>query len=96
MAPGRTPHRAAAAVTAEHVGEPVGQIPLHVQSDRGTHAGERVHLPRIGELLLESHRGSRLQELAEPRAGIRESPGRQFDRESVERGGDPSLPSARA
>jgi hypothetical protein len=49
------------------------------------HTGERVHLPRVAELLLERRGGGRLQELAEPRTGIREPPARQLDPEGVER-----------
>ena len=47
-----------------------------------------MHLAGIAELLFDRGGGGRLQEFAEARAGVGESPGGQFDVELVECGDD--------
>jgi hypothetical protein len=50
-----------------------------------------MHLRCIGKLLLDRRRGLCLHELPEPRPGIRESPGRQFNPKRIQSPADPVL-----
>src|SRR5436190_7837483 len=63
----------------------IRQVPLHVQRKGRTSAGGGMHLRRIAEFLFDRRRCRCLDELAEARARIRETPGRQLDLELVER-----------
>jgi hypothetical protein len=47
-----------------------------------------MHFTGIGQLLLDRHRRGSLEVLAEPRARVREPPGRQLDGEPIERVSD--------
>jgi hypothetical protein len=59
-----------------------------MQGDRRTDAGEGVHLARVFEFLFDRDGGGRLEELSKARAGVSETPGRQFDLKIIERCGD--------
>ena len=62
----------------------IGQIPQHVQSQRGRGAGEAIDLGGVGELLFDGGSGGGLRKLAEARAGVGEAPGGNFDLERVQ------------
>jgi len=59
-----------------------------VERERRAGAGERVHLRRVAEFLLQRRRGRGLHVLAEPGAGVGEAPRGQLDAERVQRGSD--------
>src|SRR5262249_10516349 len=54
----------------------VREVPQHVQRQRRAGAGELVDLAGVAELFFDGCGGGRLEELAEPGAGVRESPRR--------------------
>ena len=62
-----------------------GKIPQYVQRERRAHACPAVDLPRVAEFLFDRDGRRRLQELAEARSGVGETPGRQFDAKGVQR-----------
>ena len=63
----------------------VGHVPENMQRNGGADAGQDVNLTGVAELLLDGRGRRRLHELAEPRAGIRETPRWQLDLEAIER-----------
>jgi hypothetical protein len=85
MEPGAILWRSASAAIAGASFTPSGDVPEHVQRESAAGAGQRVHLTGIAELLLDRRGSRRLKELAEPRAGIRETPRGQLDLEAIER-----------
>ena len=59
----------------------VGQIPEHVEGERGSNAGEPVDLGGVGKFFLDGGSGGGLHKLAKARAGVGESPGGNLDLE---------------
>ena len=53
---------------------PLGKIPLDVEGNGGSDAGERLHLRCIGKFLFEGGSGAGLQKLPETGAGVGETP----------------------
>ena len=69
---------------SRNVGQAIGEIPENVNRDTRATAGEPMHHAGVGQLLFRVRRSRCLNELAEPRSRIRESPRREFYRETVQ------------
>ncbi len=84
MEPARMPKRLSSFFDGRHIRKAVGQVPEHVQGERGGDAGEAVDLGGVGEFFLDGGSGGGLHKLAEARAGVGESPGGNLDLKGVQ------------
>src|SRR5437762_8888005 len=62
----------------------VGEIPQYVQCNSGANTCPALDLSGIAKLLLQSACRRRLEKLAKTRAGIRKTPGWQFDSKRIQ------------
>src|SRR5690606_21810667 len=69
---------------ARNVSDAAWQVPLGVKCHGRTGARERVHLPGVGELLFDRHRGRRLAKHAEAGTRVGKAPRGQLDPEAIE------------